>query len=83
MQVLGIDSAVQYKGSHHTVTALENKGNGNVTVVLMNDKNKVVRLKHTEVENLLDKGELCVSYVSSSRTNVAERASASRRQKKR
>jgi len=82
MMILGIDSAVKYKGSHHTVTALENKGKGNVTVVLTSDKNKTVRLKHTDVEKLLDKGELCVSYVSSSLTKTAGRASASQRQKR-
>ena len=83
MKILGIDSAVKYKGGHHTVTALESQGNGVVFVVLTSDKNKTIRLKHTDVEKLIDKGEICVSYVSSSQTTKAGNASTSTRKKKR
>ena len=81
MKVLGIDIAVKYKGGHYTVMALENQGNGMVFVVLTSDKNKTIRLKHTDVEKLIDKGDICVSYVSSSPTKAGN-ASTSRQKKK-
>tara|TARA_Y100000310_G_scaffold322000_1_gene380458 strand:+ start:973 stop:1242 length:270 start_codon:yes stop_codon:yes gene_type:complete len=83
MKLMGIGSVITYKGSQHTVTALENAGSGIVFVVLLSDKNKKVRIVTTEFEELLSKGTICLNSASESPTDSVSNASSSNKKKKR
>ncbi len=81
MKQLKLQDAVTYKGSLHTFTALENLGNGKILVVLTNSNGKQIRLKHTTVESLIEKGKICLN--SESKASVAKsKASSSTKKKK-
>tara|TARA_R100001039_G_C1764170_1_gene59479 strand:- start:29 stop:220 length:192 start_codon:yes stop_codon:yes gene_type:complete len=60
MKILGLKDLVTYKGKDMTFTAIENKGKGEIYIVLTNKNSRSVRLKQRTVEKLLDKKELVV-----------------------
>jgi|TARA_R100001132_G_C3210539_1_gene53685 hypothetical protein len=60
MKILGLKDLVTYKGKDMKFTAIENKGKGEIYIVLTNKNSRSVRLKQRTVEKLLDKKELVV-----------------------
>ena len=79
---MGLGDIVTYKGSQHTVTAIENTGNGKILVVFTSEKGTQIRLKHTDVNTLLDKEAICLNSVSSHQT-APNTASVSTKKRKR
>ena len=60
MKILGLKDLVTYKGKDMKFVRMENKGKGEIYIVLTNKNSRSVRLKQRTVEKLLDKKELVV-----------------------
>jgi len=60
MKLLKIKDLVTYKGKKMKFVRMENKGKGEIYVVLSSGKGRDVKLKQRTVEKLLDKKELVV-----------------------
>ena len=60
MKLLKIKDLVKYKGKDMKFVRMENKGKGEIYVVLSSEKGRDVELRIKSVENLLDKKELVV-----------------------
>lgn len=60
MKLLKIKDLVKYKGKDMKFVRMENKGKGEIYVVLSSGKGRDVKLKQRTVEKLLDKKELVV-----------------------
>jgi len=60
MKILGLKDLVTYKGKDMKFVRMENKGKGEIYVVLSSGKGRDSKLKLNTVEKLLDKKELVV-----------------------
>ena len=60
MKLLKIKDLVTYKGKKMKFARIENRGKGEIYVVLSSEKGRDVELRIKSVENLLDKKELVV-----------------------
>ena len=71
MQLL-LNDLLTYKGGTYKFSGLENKGNKKVFAVLTNATRKgrrEIRLKHTDVEKLIEQGEIkCLNSTSKPET---------------
>ena len=81
MKELGLTDTVEYKGGQHTVMAMENRGSGKVFVVLKNKGGKEIRLRHTDIEKLIRKGDICLNSASKPKTARSKTSTSSARKK--